>query len=152
MAEFVLKYMVGKLGLSDQFSIESSATSREEIGNGIHPGTKNKLKEAGIPFSNHRAIQLRSSDYDSYDLFVGMDENNLRNMARIFGSDSQEKIHRLLDYTPSPRDIADPWYTDNFDATYEDIRKGCLALLNSLEIHITNKKILNLNLFHKTVY
>ncbi|AEV28941.1 protein-tyrosine-phosphatase [Sphaerochaeta pleomorpha str. Grapes] len=132
MAEFMLKDMVGKLGLSDQFCIASSATSREEIGNGIHPGTKAKLREQGIAFANHRAIQLRSSDYDSYDLLLGMDENNKRNMLRIFCSDPQEKIHRLLDYTPSPRDIADPWYTENFEATFKDIRQGCLGLLDYL--------------------
>jgi protein-tyrosine phosphatase len=134
MAEFVMKELVNTRKLSHVFSIESSATSTEEIGNPIHPGTKAKLKEEGIPFSNHRAIQLRRGDYDSYDLFVGMDDNNQRNMLRIFGSDSQQKIHRLLDFTPGPRNIADPWYTDDFEATFVDISKGCLGLLNHLGI------------------
>lgn len=134
MAEFVLKDMVENLGLAKRFSIASSGTSQEEIGNGIHPGTKAKLREKGIPFGNHRSIQLRSSEYDSFDLFLGMDENNKRNMLRIFGSDPEGKIHRLLDYTPSPCDIADPWYTDDFEATFADVRKGCLGLLEHLKI------------------
>jgi protein-tyrosine phosphatase len=139
MAEFVMKDMVNSLGLSHSFIIESSATSTEETGNSIHPGTKAKLKEEGIPFSNHRAIQLRKVDYESYDLFLGMDDNNLRNMLRIFGTDPQQKIHRLLDYTPASRNIADPWYTDNFKATFEDISKGCLELLNHLGIQSHGK-------------
>jgi protein-tyrosine phosphatase len=134
MAEFVMKDMVNSLGLSHSFILESSATSTEEIGNPIHPGTKAKLKEEGIPFSNHKATQLRQGDYDSYDLFLGMDDNNQRNMLRIFGSDPQQKIHRLLDFTPVPGNIADPWYTDDFEATFADISKGCLGLLHHLNI------------------
>lgn len=132
MAEFVLKKMVEEAKIGSQFSIDSSATSREEIGNGMHRGTKEKLREKRIPFTDHRAMQLRASWYDSYDLFIGMDRANIRNMLSIFGSDPEQKVRLLLDYTADHRDIADPWYTDDFDATYEDIRRGCEGLLASL--------------------
>jgi protein-tyrosine phosphatase len=132
MAEFVLKDLVEKAGTASRFAIASSATSREEIGNGMHRGTKAKLREMHIPFTEHRANRLDASLYDRYDLFIGMDSANLRNMKAIFGSDPENKIHLLLEYTSRPGNIADPWYTDDFDTTYGDILEGCKGLLASL--------------------
>jgi protein-tyrosine phosphatase len=128
MAEYVLKDMVKKQGRADEFTIVSSATSTEEIGNPIHYGTKQKLKEMQIPTDNRCAVQLRKSDYEKYDYLIGMD-SYIKNMMRILGSDPKNKVCRLLDFTDSPQDIADPWYTGNFDLTYRDIVEGCTALL-----------------------
>lgn len=133
MAECVLKNMVAQLGRSSEFYIDSAATSREEIGNPIYPPAVRKLKEEGIPLSGHRAVQMTREDYDKYDLLLAADSANLRNMRRIAGGDPQGKIRRLLDYTSRPRDIADPWYTGNFDVTYDDIVEGCQALLDWLD-------------------
>ena len=133
MAECVLKNMVAQLGRSSEFYIDSAATSREEIGNPIYPPAVRKLKEEGIPLSGHRAVQMTREDYDKYDLLLAADSANLRNMRRIAGGDPQGKICRLLDYTSRPRDIADPWYTGNFDVTYDDIVEGCQALLDWLD-------------------
>lgn len=129
MAEFVFKKIVADKGLADKFLINSAATSTEEIGNGIHFGTKAKLKEMNIPFTSHRAVQITKLDYEKYDYLIAMDSMNLRNMQRLLGYDSQKKVHRLLDFTSYPRDVADPWYTGNFDITYVDINNGCNALL-----------------------
>ena len=131
MAEYVMKHLVKKAGLEDQFFIDSAATSTEEIGNGVHHGTRRKLREAGIPCGDHRARQMTRIDYDRFDLLIGMDRANLRNMGRICGGDRDGKLRLLLQYAGSGRDIADPWYTGNFDATYEDILAGCTALLNT---------------------
>lgn len=136
MAEYVLKDMVRKRGLSDKFIIASAATSSEETGNGVHLGTLKKLKEIGIDASSKRAVQLRREDYGRYDYIIGMEQSNLRSMDRIFKGDIQHKIIRLLDLTPRPRDIADPWYTGDFDKTYEDIYEGCTFLLE----HICKKE------------
>ncbi len=133
MAECVLKNIVAKSGRSGSFYIDSAATSREEIGNPIYPPAVRKLKAEGIPLSGHRAVQMTREDYDRYDLLLAADSANLRNMRRIAGGDPQGKIHRLLDYTSRPRDIADPWYTGNFDVTYDDIVEGCQALLTWLD-------------------
>ena len=133
MAECVLKNMVAQSGRSSEFYIDSAATSREEIGNPIYPPAVRKLKEEGIPLSGHRAVQMTREDYDKYDLLLAADSANLRNMRRIAGGDPQGKIRRLLDYTSHPRDIADPWYTGNFDVTYDDIVEGCQALLDWLD-------------------
>ena len=133
MAEFVMKDLVKKAGLSSQFHIESAATSREEIGNPIYPPAKRKLKEMGVPFGDHRAVQMTRADYDRYDLLLAADSANVRNMTRIAGGDPDHKIRRLLDDCPRPRDIADPGYTGNFDVTYDDIVEGCEALLDRLE-------------------
>ena len=133
MAEFVMKDLVKKAGLASQFHIESAATSREEIGNPIYPPAKRKLKEMGVPFGDHRAVQMTRADYDRYDLLLAADSANVRNMTRIAGGDPDHKIRRLLDDCPRPRDIADPWYTGNFDVTYDDIVEGCEALLDRLE-------------------
>ena len=132
MAEFLLKSMVQEKGISDQFYIASAATSTEEIGNPVHYGTRKKLSEYGISCNGKYAVQMTRADYDRYDYLIGMDQWNIRNMQRIVGKDEKGKIRRLLDFTDHPRDIADPWYTGNFDITYEDIREGCEALLRYL--------------------
>ena len=129
MAEFVLKDMVKKRGLEDDFFIASAATSTEEIGNPVHHGTKARLAREGISVAGKTAVQVKHSDYDKYDYIIGMEERNITNMHRIFGGDPQKKISRLLDFTDDPRDIADPWYTGNFDATYNDVVEGCEAFL-----------------------
>ena len=133
MAEFVMKDMVNKAGLADEYYIESAATSREEIGNDTHPGTKRKLTEAGIPYTRRRARQVTKQDYDEYDYLVIMDQNNYRNLFRIIGSDPDGKVYKLLDFAGKNRDIADPWYTGNFDETYDDVVEGCSALLEHLQ-------------------
>lgn len=132
MAEFVMRDMVTKRGLGGQFYIASSATSREEIGNPVHPGTRKKLKELGISTAGKYAVQLKKKDYQEYDYLIGMDEWNIRNILRIVGSDPQGKVHKLLEFAGSGRDIADPWYTGNFELTYEDIREGCEGLLSHI--------------------
>ena len=129
MAEYVMKHLVEQLGAEGEYYIGSAATSREEIGNGVHPGTRNKLREMGIRCGDHRAVQMTREDYGRYDFLLGMDSANIRNMLRIAGGDPEGKIRRLLDGTAHPRDIADPWYTGDFDASYEDILEGCEALL-----------------------
>ena len=130
MAQYVLEDMVKKQGLEDLFEIDSAATSREEIGNGVHHGTRRKLAEMGIPCGDHRARQATKADYEYYDYLLIMDANNRRNLLRIIGSDPQDKVHGLLDFSSDPRDIADPWYTGNFDVTYEDIAEGCRDFLH----------------------
>lgn len=132
MAEFVMKDMVKKRGMGDRFYIDSAATSTDEIGNGVHHGTVRKLREVGVPVGDHRARQITKKDYDDYDYIIGMDGQNLRNMRRMLPEDSEGKICLLLDFTSSPRDIADPWFTGDFDATYDDVLKGCTALLDRI--------------------
>lgn len=129
MAEYVMKDLVAKRGLSDCFYIDSAATSTEEIGNRVHHGTRGKLKEVGICCGDHRARRMTRADYEEFDYLIGMDTWNINNMERISGKDPEKKICRLLDFTEFPRDIADPWYTGNFDETYEDVTEGCQALL-----------------------
>ena len=125
MAEFVMKYLVEKEGLTDQFLIESAATSTEEIGNPVYPPARRKLAEHGIRCDGHAARQMTRSDYSRFDLLIGMDQWNLRNMERICGGDPEGKIRLLL---PN-KDVADPWYTGDFEATWQDVLKGCQALL-----------------------
>lgn len=132
MAEFVMKDLVQKSGLEDQFHIESAATSTEEIGNPVYPPARRKLAEHGISCEGHAARQLKKSDYDAYDLLIGMDFANLRNMRRICGGDSENKIHLLMVYTHRPGEVADPWYTGNFEATWQDVLEGCTGLLRTL--------------------
>ena len=132
MAEFVMKDLVQKSGLEDQFHVESAATSTEEIGNPVYPPARRKLAEHGIFCEGHAARQLKKSDYDIYDLLIGMDFANLRNMRRICGGDSENKIHLLMDYTHRPGEVADPWYTGNFEATWQDVLEGCTGLLRAL--------------------
>lgn len=134
MAESVLSHMVSRRGLSNDFHIASAATSREEIGNPPHHGTVRKLREVGVPVVPHRAVQMTKKDYESYDYLIGMDDWNIRNMQRITGGDPQNKIYKLLEFANSTRDIADPWYTGNFDVTYDDIMEGCEALLKKLSL------------------
>ena len=139
MAQYVFQDMVNKRGLSDYFYIDSAATSTEEIGNGVHHGTQRKLREVGVPVGNHRAVQMTRADYDKYDYILGMDHWNLKNMNRMLKSDPEKKIALLLDFSDRPRDIADPWYTGNFDVTYDDIVEGCSALLEHILQHERDK-------------
>lgn len=138
MAEFVMKDLVKKAGLSDEFIIDSAAVSREEIGNGVHYGTREKLKEMGIPCGLHRAIQVTRQDYDIYDYLIAMDQYNIHGLHRLLGDDNKHKISTLLSFADSERDIADPWYTGNFDDTYDDVLKGCQALLHRLYPEVKN--------------
>ena len=132
MAEFVMKDLVKKAGLASQFRIESAATSREEIGNPVYPPARRKLSEHGIACGGHAARQLTKRDYDECDLLIGMDSANLRNMHRICGGDFAGKLHLLMDYTDHPRDVADPWYTEDFESTWRDVLAGCQGLLKEL--------------------
>lgn len=133
MAECVLQDMLAKNGLAGQIEVSSAATSTEEIGNPVHPGTLRVLRKQGITSCDHRAVQLKQADYTHYDLIVGMDSANLRNILRITGGDVKGKVHRLLDFTNTPGEIADPWYTGDFDATFCDVYAGCLALLERVK-------------------
>lgn len=133
MAEFVMKDMTVKKHINDLIYIESAATSTDEIGNDIHRGTRQKLTEKKIPFEKRRARQMTKSDYDSFDYIIVMDGNNLRNLRRIIEEDRENKVYKLLDFTERKgQDIADPWYTGNFDETYEDVCHGCSGLIDFL--------------------
>ncbi len=133
MAEFVMKDLVKKAGISDNFLIESRATSTEEIGNPVHRGTTRKLAQYGISTDGKTAIQLRKSDYDKYDFLICMDSANIRNTMRIISSDPENKVSKLLSFAGESGDIADPWYTGNFDETYNDVLRGCMGLLDILK-------------------
>lgn len=130
MAEFVFKDIIAREGVSDKFEVRSSATSCEEIGNPVHYGTRRKLSEYGISCEGKRATRLQKSDYSRYDMFIGMDSYNLVNMLKIFGSDDDNKIRSMLEFVGSDGDVADPWYTGDFDKTYEDIKRSCEALFS----------------------
>lgn len=136
MAEFILKELVRQVGRESEFVIASSATSTEEIWNGVgnpmYPPAKAELRHRGIPFAERHAVQLTRQDYDRYDLFLGMDSANLRNMERIFGGDPQNEIRKLMSYTPRGGDVADPWYSDRFDIAFRDIYDGCVGLLKAV--------------------
>ena len=132
MAEFVMKELVRRAGRESDFLIESAATSREEIGNDMHYGTRTKLREMGIPFSRRAARQITRNDYAKYDYLVAMDDENLFYMNRCWSPDPQHKIVHLLSFAGKDRYIADPWYTGNFDQTYEDVLEGCEAFLKFL--------------------
>ncbi len=125
MAEFVMRDLVDKAGLADQFFIASAATSAEEIGSPVYPPARRKLAEHGISCAGKTARQLRRSDYEEYDLLIGMDAANLRNMRRVCGGDAAGKLRLLLDFTDCPGDVDDPWYTGDFDATWRDVEAGC---------------------------
>ena len=137
MAEFIFKDMLKKEGIESEFYVASSATSTEEIwggiGNPVYPPAKAELKKHGILCDGKRAVQLKKSDYDKYDMFIAMDSNNIRNIGRIFGSDPDSKVHKMMDFTDRKGDVADPWYTGNFDITYSDICDGCVGLLGFLK-------------------
>ncbi len=129
MAEYVMQHLVKQQGLEDYITVASAATSREEIGNDVHYGTKTKLEEVGIACPKRRARQMTKQDYAEYDYLIGMDHYNISNMQRICGGDDAGKIHLLLEYAGETGDIADPWYTGNFDVTYDDVLRGCTGLL-----------------------
>ena len=133
MAEFVMKDLAGKAGLSGQLHIESAATSREELGNPVYPPARRKLAEHGIGCSGKTARQLAKQDYGRFDLLIGMDQANLRNMRRICGGDPEEKLHLLLEYAGRRGEVADPWYTGDFEAAWRDILDGCSGLLEQLQ-------------------
>ena len=133
MCESVLTHIVKQRHIDHLFEINSAATSREEIGNTPHYGTVNKLRQVGIPVVPHRAVQMTAKDYDYYDYLIGMDGANIRNMNRIAGGDPDGKIYKLLTFADSGRDVADPWYTGDFDATYEDVVAGCEGFLAFLK-------------------
>ena len=130
MAEYVFKDIVAKNGKEDNFYISSAATSTEEIGNDMHYGTKGKLLEHNIPFQKHRARQLKKEDYDKYDYIIGMENSNIVRIKAIVGKDTANKVYKLLDFTKKSKEIDDPWYTHNFNVTYDDVDKGCKALFN----------------------
>ena len=132
MAEFVLKDMVNKRNIAEEFYIQSAATSRDEIGNDTHYGTKNKLDEVGIPYTKRKARQMTKEDYKEYDYIIGMDDANIRNILRIAGGDEEGKVSKLLDWANIDRSIADPWYTGNFDETYGDVVAGLEAFLEKI--------------------
>ena len=132
MAEYVMMDLVKKEGLSDWIEVASAATSREEIGNDVHYGTKAKLAEVGVPCPKRAARQMTKADYAEYDYLIGMDHYNISNMTRIAGGDDEHKIHLLLEYAGETGDIADPWYTGNFDVTYDDVLRGCKGLLKAI--------------------
>ena len=127
-----MRDMVAKRGPSDRIEVASAATSREELGNDMYPPAKRKLDKEHIPYTPRHARQVTASDYDKYDLLLCMEQYNIRNLKRIIPDDPDHKIHLLLDYTDNPRDISDPWYTDDFDTAYNDIVEGCKALLEEL--------------------
>lgn len=137
MAEFILKDMVQKQGVADEFLIASRATSTEEIwgeqGNPVYPPAKAELAKHGICCDGKYAVQLKKSDYDKYDLFVCMDSNNVRNACRTFGNDPKRKIKMLMDYTARPGDVSDPWYSRRFDIAYADIFEGCDGILKAMQ-------------------
>ena len=134
MAEFLLKDMIKKEGLADRFVIASAGTSREEIGNPVHQGTRKKLAQDHISAADKYAVQLTKEDYTTYDYLLCMDQWNINNVKRIIGHDPKHKVHLLLEYAGVKRDIADPWYTGNFDVTYDDIVQGCEAFLEELGV------------------
>ena len=133
MAEYVFKDLVNKEVFSNNFYIDSAGTSNEEEGNGIHYGTRKKLNEKNIEFDNHVARKMRKEDYNKFDFIIGMEDSNIRNINKIIGEDRENKVYRLLDFSDNPRDIADPWYTGNFDITYDDIYEGCIDFLEYLK-------------------
>ena len=132
MAEFVMKDLVRRAGREEEIFIASAACRRDEIGADTYLGTREKLDEMGIPYERRQAVQITRDDYDRYDLIVGMDAENMRDLNRLFPGDPAGKFHRLLEFAGEDRDVADPWYTGDFDTTYRDVRKGCQGLLKTL--------------------
>lgn len=132
MAEFIMKKLIADVGLSESFTIASSATSTEELGNPVYPPARSELAKHGIGCGGKAAVQLRKADYENYDYFIGMDTANIRNMNRIFGSDRDGKIYKLLTFAGRSDDVSDPWYSRRFDTAYADIEEGCKGLLKKL--------------------
>ena len=135
MAEFVMKDLVRQAGCADEFHIASAATSTEEIGNGVHRGTREILSRHGISTAGKISVQLKTGDYAEYDYLIGMDDRNIGNMKRILGGDPDHKVYRLLEFAGRDGEIADPWYTGNFESTYRDVLAGCTGLLEQLHNH-----------------
>ena len=133
MAEFIFKDILEKEGKSDSFCVASAATSYEEIGNPVHYGTARILDRLGISYSGKHAVHLEKSDYAKYDYLICMDNATVRNTLRIIGEDTENKVHKLLEFSGSDKDVADPWYTGNFDLTYKDVLAGCKGLFNYIE-------------------
>ena len=140
MAKFMFIDMISKQNLQNNFVVDSAAVSYEEEGNDLYPPAKEILQRHGIPFDRHRAHRMQKSDYDKFDFIIGMDESNLYNIMRILGEDPLNKVCKLLDFSPEPRDIADPWYTGNFERAYKDIAEGLTCLLGQVQ-----KSFLNLS-------
>lgn len=136
MAEFYMKHIVEQARLSDSIYIESAATSREEIGNDTHHGTKEKLDEMGIPYTHRKARQVTLDDYHNFDYLIIMDENNGRNLRRIIGDDVDAKVYKAMSFVGESRDVKDPWYTGNFDETYDDVSRSCNVLLELIKARI----------------
>ena len=134
MAEFVMKDLVNKKGIADEFEIASAATSTEEIGNSVYPPAKRKLKEHGISCAGKTARQMTREDYLYYDYIIAMDKFNIKNMTRFVGNDTDNKVSLLMDFTNRPGDVADPWYTGYFDTTWDDVNEGCVGILKKLNI------------------
>ena len=132
MALCYFKHLVRQKGLEDMFLLDSAATSTEEIGNGAHPGTRKRLRQAGISCEGHRAKQMKRKDYETYDYLIGMDGRNISNMNRITGGDPESKIHKLMEFAESNKDVDDPWYTGDFEITWKDIITGCNALFEKI--------------------
>ena len=132
IGEFVLKEIIKKANAQDRFSVSSSATSTDEIGSPVYPPARRELASHGISCDGKYAVQLKRSDYDKYDMFIGMDSANIRNMNRIFGADPEGKIFKMMDFTPRGGDVADPWYTGDFKTTYADIEEACTVLFEKL--------------------
>lgn len=132
MAEMVMKHYVRKAGLEAEFFIDSAATDYDEIGNGMHRGTRQILNQNGIPYTDHRARLVTPDDYNEFDLLIIMDRENERHLKRRVGEDTEGKVHYLLEYAEIDRDVADPWYTGNFEETWSDVTLGCRCLLDSL--------------------
>ena len=132
MAEAVFRHMLEERGLGERFAVDSAAVSAEELGNPVYPEANRTLVAHGLPASNHHAWQLTRADYDRYDFFIGMDQENIYRMRQIFGGDSQRKVGLLLAYTEHPREVEDPWYTGRFDRVFDLITQGCQALLEAL--------------------
>ncbi|MVX67016.1 low molecular weight phosphotyrosine protein phosphatase [Clostridium chromiireducens] len=130
MAEFIFKNMVKQKGMSDNFYIASCATSTEEIGNSVYPPAKRKLMEHNISCEGKRSVQLRKEDYNKFDYLVAMDQKNMGNIFKIIKEDPENKVYKLLNFTTTPKDIADPWYSGDFDTTYNEIYEGCRGLLD----------------------
>lgn len=132
MAEFVMKSLVADQGLEDRFTIASAAARYDEIGSDTHRGTKRELDKHGIAYTKRAARHIEPEDYETYDYIIGMDQENLRDLMRYYHHDPEHKISLLLDWTGDNRDVADPWYTGNFDTTYDDVMRGCKALLEQI--------------------
>ena len=132
MAEFIFKDMVREKGIAKEFEIRSAATSAEEVGNPVYPSAKAKLAEHGISCNGKTAVQMTKADYVHYDYIIAMDRDNLRNMKKFIGNDDDKKVSLLMDYTNRPGDVADPWYTGNFETTWRDICEGCEGLFETV--------------------